>query len=720
MIRKLFLYTLCAILFFICNIFSPAYKSIHAQQTFKLNVKLPDSVPKYKGYGESQYKSVSVRSVYVPMRDGTKIAVDLLLPEDLVADVKIPTLIEFTRYYRSKGTGEPGGFQKFFVSHGYAMVTVDVRGTGASFGAWSLPWAQDELKDYGEIVDWIVAQGWSNGKVGAFGNSYNGSSAQLLAVANRPAVKAVLPRHYEFDVFTDNPFPGGIFNEWFLKNWNDANRELDLTPGVKPVDADANGSLLQEALKQHAKNIDIYQAARLVTFRDDTPLKGFSIDNFSIHSFRKEIERSRVAINNWGGWFDAGTADAVIKSFLTFNNSQRTMIGPWNHGASQNASPYLSAGSQRIYLVLEYMRFFDHYLKDIDTDVNSEKVLYYYTLGEEKWKSTKVWPVIGTTTTRWYMAAGNELSQSAPVADSGADTYKVDFEASTGEDNRWRTQMGKPVFYPDRAKEDQRLLTYTSQPLAEDMEITGYPVINLYITSTQTDGSFFVYLEDVDETGKVSYLTEGELRAIHRKISTDATPYQIIVPYHSFKRKDAIPLVPGKTAELRFGLLPTSVLIKKGHHIRVAIAGHDKSVFARIPAEGTPTISVARNKQYASFIELPLIRKPQQTAAPVDLLIGLEPNTGSATIKVDPKTYDAYAGQYEVAPGFIITITKEGDKLMGEAPGQTKIELFPVAENRFSLKVADMQITFIKDEKGQTTGLILRQGGQETKARKIK
>jgi len=129
------------------------------------------------------------------------------------------------------------------------------------------------------------------------------------------------------------------------------------------------------------------------------------------------------------------------------------------------------------------------------------------------------------------------------------------------------------------------------------------------VTSTATDGAFFVYLEDVDETGKVMYITEGMLRAIHRKVSTDPPPYNLLAPYHSFKRKDSMPLVPGEVAELTFGLLPTSVLIKKGHRIRIAIAGHDKDTFARIPAEGTPVITFARNKRYASFVELPLVQR---------------------------------------------------------------------------------------------------------------
>ena len=362
-------------------------------------------------------------------------------------------------------------------------------------------------------------------------------------------------------------------------------------------------SALGEAIKAHAKNIELYAAAQRVTYRDDRPFSDVSIDDFSIHSYGREIERSGVAINSWGGWFDAGTADAVIKSFMTL-------------------SPYLSPTSESVRRQLEWLRFFDYHLKGIETGVMpKERTLLYYTMGEEKWKETKTWPVAGSTSVRWYMTADNALAQNAPSASTGSDNYTVDFEATTGEKNRWRTQLGGPVVYPDRAAEDRRLLTYTSDPLAEDMEITGYPIINLYIASTATDGAFFVYLEDVDESGKVTYLTEGQLRALHRKVSKDKPPHWIGVPYHTFKRKDGMPLIPGEVAELKFGLLPTSVLIRKGHRLRIAIAGHDKSVFARIPAEGTPIITLQRNKRHASFIELPVIRRSQTKSAPVNLLI---------------------------------------------------------------------------------------------------
>jgi putative CocE/NonD family hydrolase len=423
-----------------------------------------------------------------------------------------------------------------------------------------------------------------------------------------PAVKAVIPRHFEFDEFSETPYPGGVLSEWMIKAWSDGNRQLDTNPGVKLVDEDTDQSLYREATKGRPQNIDVYSAAVKTSFRDDREF-GVAIDEISLHSYLPQIEKSRVAVNSWGGWFDASTADAVIRSFLSLANYQRAVVGPWNHGGGQNASPYQTAESQRVMQAYEWLRFFDHYLKGIDTGLDSEKLFYYFTLGEERWKVTKTWPIPGTTMVRWYLDDGNTLSRNAPSASTGADTYTVNFDATTGEKNRWHTQVGGQVFYPDRAEEDRKLLVYTSAPFDADTEVTGYPIIDLFVTSTANDGAFLAYLEDVNEKGVVTYVTEGALRALHRKISAETPPYKLLVPFHSFKKKDAMPLVPAQIAELKFGLQPTSILIRKGHRLRIAIAGADKNSFARIPTEGAPTISVARNQKNASWIELPVVRR---------------------------------------------------------------------------------------------------------------
>ncbi len=558
---------------------------------------------RYPGYVEPKYKEFEQHSLYLTMRDGVRIAIDVVLPKPLPPGEKLATVMNMTRYWRGRQGDQPG---TWFPQHGYARVAVDARGTGASFGVWRAPFSQDEIKDYGEVVNWIVKQPWSNGKVGAFGNSYEGNTALWLTTVMNPAVKAVIPRHFEFDEYAETPFPGGVFSEWMIKRWHEGNRQLDSNPGVRLVEGDTDQSLYREAIKSRAENIDVYAAALKTTFRDDRGF-GVSIDDISLHSYQPQIEKSGAAINSWAGWFDAGTADATIRSFMSLKNSQRAIVGPWNHGGSQNASPYQTPASPRVMMAYEYLRFFDYHLKGIDTRLDSGKIFYYFTLGEEKWKATKTWPVAGTKMVRWFFGEDHTLATAAPVAAAGADSYDINFEASTGEKNRWHTQVGGQVVYPDRAEEDKKLLTYTSAPLEADMEITGYPVVDLFVTSTAADGAFFVYLEDIDEKGVVTYVTEGVLRALHRKISTEAPPYKMFVPYHSFKSKDAMPLVPGHVAELKFGLQPTSVVIRKGHRLRIAIAGADTGSFARIPAEGSPTITVARNKGKQSSIELPVI-----------------------------------------------------------------------------------------------------------------
>jgi putative CocE/NonD family hydrolase len=257
------------------------------------------------------------------------------------------------------------------------------------------------------------------------------------------------------------------------------------------------------------------------------------------------------------------------------------------------------------------LRFFDANLNNIDKGVQEDTTLIYFTMGEERWKITRVWPPVGTVMQALYFTEGNQLSTVRPECDIGADRFSIDFEASTGTYNRW-WELGalefKSVIYPDRAESAQHMLSFTSPPLEHDMEITGHPIATLYITSTESDGAFYVYLEDVHPDGRVTYITEGQLRAIHRKVSQEDPPYKMIVPYHTFKSKDVLPLNPGEITEITFGLSPTSVLIRKGHHIRVSIAGHDRDTFVRIPAEAEPVITVERNNIYASRIELPYIQ----------------------------------------------------------------------------------------------------------------
>lgn len=604
----------------------------------------PDVRPPFKG--------VTSTSVYIPMRDGTQIAADVMRPKSAPGDLRLPTVLVMARYWRSfelRGLeptsrapiGPRPRFPDFLLSHGYAVVIVDSRGSGASTGSTPYPWNEAELEDYGEVVDWVLAQPWSDGGVGAMGISYEGVTATLLPVVRPEGTRAVVPQQPDLDNYADVFFPGGVPRISFIEGWQRTNAALDrnefpsewtsggagghsllvraaakltrlVIKGVRPVDSDDDRRILRRAVEDHASNADVAAYAKSITFRDD-PFgpTGLTLDDFSVTRHRREIQRSGTPLFTWASWLDGNTADVAIRSFASYTNPQRAVVGAWSHHYLNHGSPYTAPGAKlrpsQERLWQEAVEFLDHYLKGSESTDPDEGRLIYYTMGEEAWKGTDVWPPPRTTTERWYLRGDHELSMEPPEAGAGADDYTVDFEATTGLTNRWHTQDGTTkVVYRDRAEADRRLLTYTSTPLGEDVEITGYPVVTLYVSSTHDDGAFYVYLEGVDERGRVTYVTEGMLRALHRHVSEEEPPLKLFVPHHSFLRGDARPLVPGEVAELRFGLLPTSVLVRKGHRLRVAIAGHDRDTFARIPAEGRPTITVQRNRLHASCIDVPI------------------------------------------------------------------------------------------------------------------
>ncbi len=595
----------------------------------------PDAAPdaawwanddKTGGISTPRYSGVERASRYITLKDDVRLALDVYLPQGLEVGAQLPTMLEQTRYNRSYEF-QPGVRDKAdrpsqkiteFVTRGYAYVVVDVRGSGASFGNRRAELGPQEVRDGTEVVDWIIKQPWSDGKVGATGVSYVGTTAELLLVNRHPAVKAVAPQFALFDAYADIAFPGGIHHTWFLKVWGKVVSDMDRNViseqarqriiGVRPVDEDASRSLLARAFSDHTANIDVAAEMSHVTFRDDRAPANWTLNEVSPFTYLRELTSSGAAIYSYSGWYDGGYPRAAIARFLAVPNpGSRLVLGPWNHGGIFYFSPSLGRQNSSFAHTMELLRFFDHHLKGIKTSIAGEAPVHYYTMGEEKWHAASTWPLPETQVQTWFFSGGNTLGKTSPKEKRGYDAYKVDYSAGTGNQARWNTLVGGgPVDYPDRAAEDSKLLTYTSTPLEQDMEVTGHPVVRVFGSSTAIDGQFFVYLEEVDEQGRVRYVTEGELRAINRKISNARPPYKTFGPYHTFLRRDAHPLVPGRVAELSFDLLPTSYLFRKGCRVRIAIAGADKDHFDP-PAGEPPTIQLHRGGAFLSRILLPVI-----------------------------------------------------------------------------------------------------------------
>ena len=229
-------------------------------------------------------------------------------------------------------------------------------------------------------------------------------------------------------------------------------------------------------------------------------------------------------------------------------------------------------------------------------------------MGEEQWKASHSWPPEATRIS-YYFEAERQLTTTHPTNEVAHDQYVVNPMVGTGHQSRWDTLVGQslPTPYADRPQKHDQLLSYTSDPLEQDMEVTGHPIVTIYLSANTTDANVFAYLEDIDETGEATYVTEGLLRALHRKIIDSPMHFPKGVPYRTFTRQNASPLIPDRVAKLSFDLLPTSYQFKQGHRIRLSITGADKDHFALLPGEN-PTFTIYRSKQYSSQLDLPVVQ----------------------------------------------------------------------------------------------------------------
>jgi len=585
---------------------------------------------------------VQDRALYIVARDGTRLAADVWLPADYRSGQRLPTILHTTRYWRAirwswivKGAYGLGLFPMpdtsmdihFFLNHGYAVVSMDARGSGASDGRSTIPVSPDEVRDLDDVAHWIVKQPWSNGRIGSMGVSYNGRLAEFAASIGNPAIRAVAPLYASFDSNADY-LPGGVGVEGFIHSWSEFVQELDsndicfqyglkcrllyapLIRGVKPVDDDPDGRVLADIVARR-HNIVAAEAVRNMHFRDDLyATTGLTYAERAPYAQKAAIEASHVPMFVMDGWLDSIHADGAFSRYRTFSNDQLVTVGALSHGGTYDTDPFAPTGRAAVPsendFNLQLVRFFDRTVKPEHPSAIGRRILYSTLGAGTKYRETATWPPTGMIERTLFLSADHRLVETSPST-AEAIRYKVDLSATTGDSNRWyTTAKSSDVIYPDRRAEDRKLLTFTSDPFPENTEITGTPVLNLEVSSSRDDNAFFVYLEDVAPDGRVTYITEGILRGYDRKVSA-SPPYATLGPYHSLLRADMEPMVPGQIVKLGAPLAATSVLIRKGHRLHIALAGADTSVFERVPKSGkAPEWLVQTGGESASVFVFPV------------------------------------------------------------------------------------------------------------------
>ncbi|HEY5302382.1 MAG TPA: CocE/NonD family hydrolase [Acetobacteraceae bacterium] len=570
------------------------------------------------------------RSNYVTMRDGCRLAVDVYLPPD--APARVPTILILTPYYRrfalapdapagTEATPGVARWRDLFVPRGYALVAADARGTGASFGTRDSFRSPREREDYGEIAAWVVAQPWSDGRIGATGISYVGAACDFLASTGHPSVRAIAPLSAVWDTYADHYYPGGLLLDRLAQSYDSLMVALDHDrrdllgafayfrdenlAGPAPVDDDAGGKARDAAVREHRANFRMPSFIAEFRFHDDTlPYDpDFSPASFSPCHYAAGIPAD-VAVCSVSGWMDgAGYQNGAIARFLTLPNPKRhLLLGPWDHGARINVSPWRGAETPAFALNGELLRFFDEYLMEMDTGLTRESRVHYFSLHDEQWREAAQWPPVETTR-RLHLAESGALRAEPGAA--GEDRHQVDFGFGTGSHTRYERLAAHDTreYYADWSGREAALLRYRSAPLEAPAEVAGHAVLTLFLAASEPDAAIHAYLSEEEPDGTVRYVTEGVVRALHRKLSGCPPEYRASWPYHTHDRADAAPLVPGRPERIVLALLPTAWRFGKGSRIRLAIGGADADHYGQVPHGRPPLFTVRRGE---SCLDLPL------------------------------------------------------------------------------------------------------------------
>jgi len=236
-----------------------------------------------------------------------------------------------------------------------------------------------------------------------------------------------------------------------------------------------------------------------------------------------------------------------------------------------------------------------------------EPPIHYYLLGsptKQAWKTADAWPLKNSEVKNFYF--GPTLQPEPPSASGTFDTYRVDYSTTTGNLSRW-TAVNWSHKYPNMRSNDAKALTYTTAPLESPVQVVGHPVVHIWLRADAPDLDLFVYLEEVDDEGNSTYVTEGNLRASHRALGK--APFENLgLPWHNHFKSELQAIPAGEPIELVVDLLPTAYQFSKSRRVRVTVTFADADNFETPVVDPAPVVHLLRDNNHPSFIELPLLR----------------------------------------------------------------------------------------------------------------
>lgn len=521
----------------------------------------------------------------LPMRtrDGTVLLSDVFLPR---SGEPAPALLLRTPYGKEDALTQGYLHPLWYAEQGYAVVCQDVRGTGASQGDF-IPYVH-EAGDGADAVAWTAEQSWCNGRVGAYGFSYSGATQLLMAPHSGDALRAFAPGMTGSNYCEGWTYSGGALNLAFILGWvcdfgrNQALRAGDVEAGEAFVELMTDSCGLYERLP--------------LSEAIPTPLRRFlpylsewldhpTYDDYWLQwSPRENYAQMPQPGLHTAGWYDI-FVDGTIENHAALSQQgaapQQLLIGPWLHmpwGAMVGAVDFGVSGE----VVDEaQIRFFDRWLKGQQPSPPAEESappVRYFLMGRNLWQSAEAWPPKGTRERVLHLASAGlpnrrpgKLEAEMPTEQSPDALpvnpfFPVPSAGGRGCCVENRAPMGPADQRPLAARND--VLLFDTPPLPEDLVCAGAPVVELHLASTGVSGDVVVQLVDLAPDGVAINVCDGIRRVAHN----------------------------GEVQCVALRLSNTAMAFRKGHRIRLQIAGSSFPLYSRNPQSGVDPLRADRSQ----------------------------------------------------------------------------------------------------------------------------
>ncbi|MUV37239.1 putative serine esterase [Lentibacillus sp. JNUCC-1] len=483
--------------------------------------------------------------VWIPMSDGAKLAATIWLPKD-AEQHPVPAILEYLPYRKDDFTAIRDSIRHpYFAGHGYASIRVDIRGTGNSDGYLPDEYTKQEHDDALEVFDWINAQPWSTGSIGMIGKSWGGFNGLQVAARQHPALKTIISLCSTDDRYGDDVhYRGGNVLASDMLWW----ASTMFAYSARPQDPEVVGDSWKENWIERLNTTPYVNEWMSHQRRDDYWKHGSVCEDYS---------DVKVPVLTVSGWQD-GYTDAVFRIIENIPGS-KGIIGPWAHEYPEVATPDPTIG-----FLQECLRWWDQWLKGIDTGVTEEPLLRSYIQESAppqvnyderpgKWVADTAWPSKQMAERKLFLQADGGLTDQA-------DEKTAEMLIPSVQEHGYYAGVYCPFGEPGDLPSDQRLengkaVVFTSEAFEKPTDLLGHPHLDLAFASDQPNALVTVRLNDKAPTGESTLLSWGMLNLNHLE---------------SHEHPES--LVPGEIYHASVKLDSLGQTIPAGHKLEVAVS----------------------------------------------------------------------------------------------------------------------------------------------------